>query len=156
MLWVFKLSFVVDILAFLTWGLFWLFFKKLGELFLLSSGHSGLVCHRRNETCQTPLFPPLEKIPKTPESASPGSFQQWWSFTGPGELTYTFSAERLRISAPHQASVGRASRRGSAKQKSADVEWKTYTLIYHYPSFTSSPPRPNVIKLFMSVIYEFL
>jgi hypothetical protein len=82
-----------------------------------------LVCHRRNETCQTPLFPPLEKIPKTPESASPGSYQQWWSFTGPGKLMYMFSTERLRISAPHQASVGRASRRGSGKQKSTDVEW---------------------------------
>jgi hypothetical protein len=38
MFWVFKLSFVVDILAFLTWQLFGLFFKKFGEL---SSGHSG-------------------------------------------------------------------------------------------------------------------
>ncbi len=52
---------------------------------------------------------------------------------GPGKLTYMFSAERLRISAPHQASVGRASRRGSGKQKSADVWQKMYTLIYPYP-----------------------
>ncbi len=33
MFWVFKLSFVVDILAFLTWQLFGLFFKKFGEFF---------------------------------------------------------------------------------------------------------------------------
>jgi hypothetical protein len=31
---------------------------------------------------------------------------------GPGKSTYTFSAERLPLSAPHQASVGRASRWG--------------------------------------------
>jgi hypothetical protein len=39
---------------------------------------------------------------------------------GLGKSTYTFSAERLPLSAPHQASVGRASRRGgggSGKQK---------------------------------------
>jgi hypothetical protein len=33
MFWVFKLSFVVDILAFLNWHFFWLFFKKFGEFF---------------------------------------------------------------------------------------------------------------------------
>ncbi len=52
---------------------------------------------------------------------------------GPGKLTYTFSAKHLRISAPCQASVGRASRRGSGKHKSADVRRKMYTLIYPYP-----------------------
>ncbi len=36
------------------------------------------------------------------------------------------------ISAPCQASVGRASRRGSRKRKSADVWRKTVTLIYPY------------------------
>jgi hypothetical protein len=41
MFWVFKLSFVVDILAFLTWQLFGPFFKKFGEFFFLSSGHSA-------------------------------------------------------------------------------------------------------------------
>jgi hypothetical protein len=40
MFWVFKLSFVVDTLAFLTSGLFGLFFKKIGKFFFLSSGHS--------------------------------------------------------------------------------------------------------------------
>jgi hypothetical protein len=54
---------------------------------------------------------------------------------GPGKLTYTFSAEGLQISAPCQVSVGRASRQGSRKWKSADVERKTYTLIYPYPTF---------------------
>jgi hypothetical protein len=39
----------------------------------------------------------------------------------------------MQISAPRQASVGRASRRGSGKQKSAYVRWKMYTLIYPYP-----------------------
>jgi hypothetical protein len=52
---------------------------------------------------------------------------------GLGKLTYTFSAERLQISAPRQASVGRASRLGSRKQKSADIERKTYMLICSYP-----------------------
>jgi hypothetical protein len=33
MFWVFKLRFVVDILAFLTWQLFRLFFKKFGKFF---------------------------------------------------------------------------------------------------------------------------
>ncbi len=56
-------------------------------------------------------------------------------FKGPGKLTYAFSAECLRISAPRQASVGRASRWGSGKQKSAIFEQKTYTLIYPYPHF---------------------
>ncbi len=51
---------------------------------------------------------------------------------GPGKLTYTFSAGRLQISAPRQASVGRASRRGSGKRRSADIEQKMYTLIYPY------------------------
>jgi hypothetical protein len=36
MFWVFKLSFVVDILAFyLTWQLFVLFFEKFGDFFLI-------------------------------------------------------------------------------------------------------------------------
>jgi hypothetical protein len=39
----------------------------------------------------------------------------------------------MQISAPRQASVGRASRRGSWKQKSAYVWRKTYTFIYPYP-----------------------
>jgi len=34
--------------------------------------------------------------------------------------------------------VGRASRRGSGKQKSADVEWKTVTLIYPYPKINKT------------------
>ncbi len=53
---------------------------------------------------------------------------------GPGKLTYNFSAKCLQISAPRQASVGRASRWGSGKQKSADIEQKTYMLIYPYPN----------------------
>jgi hypothetical protein len=44
-----------------------------------------------------------------------------------------FSAERMGISAPYQASVGRASMRGSGKRKSTYVWRKTYTLIYPYP-----------------------
>jgi len=43
MFWVFKLSFVVDILAFFDLATFWLFFKKFGDFFFLSSGHSGWV-----------------------------------------------------------------------------------------------------------------
>jgi hypothetical protein len=31
---------------------------------------------------------------------------------GPGKSTYTFSTERLLLSAPRQASVGKASRQG--------------------------------------------
>ncbi len=38
---VFKLSIVVDILAFFTWWLFGLFFKKFGKFIFLSSGHSA-------------------------------------------------------------------------------------------------------------------
>jgi hypothetical protein len=38
MFWVFKVSFVQDILGFLTWQLFGLFFGKFGEFFK-SSGH---------------------------------------------------------------------------------------------------------------------
>ncbi len=53
---------------------------------------------------------------------------------GLGKSTYTFSAEHLGISAPRQASVGRASRRGSGKRKSADVEQKMYSLIYLDPT----------------------
>jgi hypothetical protein len=34
MFWGFKLSFVVDILAFLTWQLLELFFEKFGEFFI--------------------------------------------------------------------------------------------------------------------------
>jgi hypothetical protein len=44
MFWVFKLSFVVDILAFFTWQLFGPFFEKFGEFFFLiiwSLFHSG-------------------------------------------------------------------------------------------------------------------
>jgi hypothetical protein len=55
-------------------------------------------------------------------------------FWGPGKSTYTFSTERLLLSAPCQASVGRATWRGSGKQKSADVRQKTYTLIYPDPT----------------------
>jgi hypothetical protein len=51
---------------------------------------------------------------------------------GPGKITYMFSAKRMQISAPRQASVGRASRRGSRKQKSAYVRQKMYMLIYTY------------------------
>ncbi len=43
MFWVFKLSFFVDILAFLTWQLFGLFFKRFGEFFFLSYGHSAFI-----------------------------------------------------------------------------------------------------------------
>jgi len=35
MFWAFKLSFDVDILAFLTWQLFGLFFEKFGNFFLI-------------------------------------------------------------------------------------------------------------------------
>jgi hypothetical protein len=40
MFWVFKLSFVVDILAFLTWPLFGLFFKKFGDN-TINNWHQG-------------------------------------------------------------------------------------------------------------------
>jgi hypothetical protein len=56
-------------------------------------------------------------------------------YKGPGKLTYMFSAIRMQISAPRQASVGRASRRGSGKRKSAYVQGKTYMLIYPYPYY---------------------
>ncbi len=42
--------------------------------------------------------------------------------------------------------MGRASRQGSGKQKSADVEWKTVTLIYPYPL--------NVLQMLESPIDE--
>ncbi len=35
---------------------------------------------------------------------------------GPGKSMYTFSAERLLLSAPRQASVGRASRQGGGAE----------------------------------------
>ncbi len=35
---------------------------------------------------------------------------------GPGKSTYTFSAERLLLSAPRQASVGTANRRGGGAE----------------------------------------
>jgi len=54
---------------------------------------------------------------------------------GPGKSTYMFSAERLSLSAPHQASVGRDTWRRSGKRKSADVRQKTYMLIYPDPLF---------------------
>jgi hypothetical protein len=59
------------------------------------------------------------------------SFATTWR--GPGKITYMFSAERRRISTPRQASVGRASRQGSRKRKSAYVRRKMYMLIYPYP-----------------------
>jgi len=45
---------------------------------------------------------------------------------------YTFSAECLPLSAPCQASVGRASRRG--ERKAEDVRQKMYMLIYPDPT----------------------
>jgi hypothetical protein len=57
---------------------------------------------------------------------------------GSGKLTQPFSVKRLQISAPHQAPVGRASRRGSGKWKSADVERKTVTLVYPYPQLSTA------------------
>ncbi len=59
---------------------------------------------------------------------------------GPGKSTYTFSAECLLLSAPRQASVGRASRQGGGEQKVEDIRQKTYTLIY--------PDLKNLICLF--------
>jgi hypothetical protein len=56
----------------------------------------------------------------------------WHSKLGPGKSTYTFSAKRLLLSAPRQASVGRASRQG--EQKAEDIQRKTYTLINPDPS----------------------
>jgi hypothetical protein len=41
MFWVFKLSFVVNILAFFDLATFWAIFKKIWLFFFLSSGHSG-------------------------------------------------------------------------------------------------------------------
>jgi hypothetical protein len=38
---VLKSSFVVDILAFFDLATFWAIFKKIGDFFFLSSGHSG-------------------------------------------------------------------------------------------------------------------
>ena len=52
---------------------------------------------------------------------------------GPGKSTFTFSAERLPLSTPRQASVGRATWRGSGKQKSTEIQQKMYTLIYPDP-----------------------
>jgi hypothetical protein len=52
---------------------------------------------------------------------------------GLGKSTYTFSAERLLLSAPRQASVGRATWRGSGMRKSTDVRQKMYMLIYPDP-----------------------
>ncbi len=65
---------------------------------------------------------------------------------GPGKLTYMFSAERMRISASRQASVGKASRWASGKQKSAYTRRKMYTLIYPYPMNITS--RQNYFKEF--------
>jgi len=58
-------------------------------------------------------------------------------YSGLGKIKFMFSAKRMQISAPRQASVGRSSRRGSGKQKSAYVQRKTYTLIYPYPKYSS-------------------
>jgi hypothetical protein len=38
------------------------------------------------------------------------------SIKGPGKSTHTFSAKRLPLSAPRQASVGRASRQGGGRK----------------------------------------
>jgi hypothetical protein len=53
---------------------------------------------------------------------------------GPGKSTYMFSAERLPLSAPRQASVVRATWWGSGKQKAEDVQQKMYMLIYPDPT----------------------
>jgi hypothetical protein len=58
-------------------------------------------------------------------------------YSGLGKIMYTFSTERMQISAPRQASVGRSSMQGSGKQKSAYVRRKMYTLIYPYPKYSS-------------------
>jgi hypothetical protein len=65
---------------------------------------------------------------------------------GPGKIMYTFSAKCMRISAPHQASVGRASRQRSGKRKSAYIRRKTYTLIYPCPQAWSE------IQLFVNSV----
>jgi hypothetical protein len=41
MFWVFKLSFVVDILDFFDLATFWAILLKIGKFFSLSSGHSA-------------------------------------------------------------------------------------------------------------------
>jgi hypothetical protein len=53
---------------------------------------------------------------------------------GPGKSTQPFSAKHMRISAPRQASVGRATWQGSEERKSTDVVRKTVTLIFPYPA----------------------
>jgi hypothetical protein len=47
--------------------------------------------------------------------------------------------------------VGRASRRGSGKRKSADVEWKTVTLIYPDPNSKSVSKKFSVFCLFFNL-----
>jgi hypothetical protein len=65
---------------------------------------------------------------------------------GPGKIMYTFSAEHMRISAPRQASVGRANRQGSGKRKSSYIRWKTYTLIYPYPKLSNNKDSCNSVN----------
>jgi hypothetical protein len=51
MFWIFKLIFVVDILACFDLATFWAIFKKFGEFFFLSFGHTahdGEVSHGAN------------------------------------------------------------------------------------------------------------
>jgi hypothetical protein len=59
------------------------------------------------------------------------NLKSWFGYNkGLGKLMYTFSAKRLPLSTPRQASVGRASRRVGVERKAEDVWRKTYTLIY--------------------------
>ncbi len=52
---------------------------------------------------------------------------------GKGKLTLPFSAERLRISAPHSPARWLYPLKPGGERKSADVWWKTVKLIYPDP-----------------------
>jgi hypothetical protein len=54
----------------------------------------------------------------------------WEKKWGNGKLTLPFSAKRLRISAPRSPTRWLYPLKPGGEQKSADVQWKTVTLIY--------------------------
>jgi hypothetical protein len=68
-----------------------------------------------------------------------------------------FSTERLQIFAPCQASLVRATWRGSGERKSADVRHKMATLIYPYPceaqTKNSNNTNPEAFACVSSIFY---
>ncbi len=62
---------------------------------------------------------------------------------GPGKLTYALPVMFcFPLCYVHVLPAGGGG--GSGKQKSADIEWKTVTLIYPYPTLIKSPSYVTV------------